>query len=479
MATVDDGEATGTDHFTYTGGSWTACGGCQADEYQGSFRYASNPGDEVTLSFTGTQATLSGYVEPAGGIASVSVDGGAPTDVNLYAAKAARSTLFTTPVLPTGAHTVVFAVSGRTSGSSSTVNIDSATVMDVGPPATGATATDVGSPATGATGSSSGTTSSTGSSPTSSPPAAAGAWLSGESANTNGVDGSFANWRGRSVEIGGTWGADDTWGNMEASPYWTVGPDGAWADTPRMDYAMNAFPKEANSSQNWSAAASGAYDAHWTTIIRNLKDAWGSRPASSMYIRFAHEMNGNWYNHSVPPDQVANFKAAWVRIFDIVRAEFPGANLVWSVNHDNSWNYSETDLYPGDAYVDVVSMDSYNNYPWCNSVASCEEKFNATQNGGPAGLETLRQFAEAHGKPFAVSEWANAAVDADGGGGDAPTFLQYMHDWLTAHAGTGPGQVVYEVLFNTPGFQDHYEIFENGQPSGYETQTASLYAQLW
>lgn len=266
---------------------------------------------------------------------------------------------------------------------------------------------------------------------------------------------------------------------MEASPFWTVGPDGAWAKTPRMDYAMNAFPDNIGSSQNWAGAASGAYDAHWTTIIKNLKSAWGSRAASNMYIRFAHEMNGNWYGHSVPPAQVQNFKAAWVRISNIVKANFPGAKLVWSVNHDNSWSYSMTDLWPGDSYVDVVSMDSYNNYPWCSTAASCTAKFNLTQNGGPAGLETLRQFAQAHGKPFAVSEWANAAVNAGGGGGDAPEFYVAFHSWLTAHGGTGAGQVLYEVMFNTQGFGDHYEIFANGSSSKYEPLSAAKYIQLW
>ena len=459
--TVDDSVTTGTNHFTYTGSSWTNCGGCVTGAYRNAFRYAYATGNKAVFSFIGTQVDLYGYKEPAGGIASLSVDGGRGADRNFFYPKRVETLMFRSPVLRRGYHTITITVTGRKAGGTSpTINIDRANLTSA---ATGwaAAPKPVVTPPKKVV------------PPKKAPVVAAGKWLSGESNSINAKDGSFAAWRGRYLDIGGTWGSTADWASMEASPWWTVGPDGAWAGTPRMDYAMNAWPENIGSSQNWAPAASGVYDAHWTTILKNLKAAWGSRAASNMYIRFEHEMNGNWYNHSVPPAQIANFKAAWVRIHNLIRKYFPGAKLVWSVNHESAWNYSVTALWPGDANVDVVSMDSYNNYSWCNTEATCTAKFNATQNGGPAGLESLRRFALAHGKPFAVSEWSSAAVNNGGGGGDAPGFMQAFHNWLVAHGGAGPGKVQYEVLFNIPGFGDHYEVFQNGAASRYEPLAAA------
>ncbi len=129
--TVDDAVTSGTNRFAYSG-TWVTCGGCNAGAYQGSFRYAPFSGASLTFTFTGSQAALKGFKEPQGGIAAVSVDGGSSSDVSFFASSQSLSTVYTTPVLANGSHVVTLSFTGRTQGSSATINIDSATVSSGG-----------------------------------------------------------------------------------------------------------------------------------------------------------------------------------------------------------------------------------------------------------------------------------------------------------------------------------------------------------
>jgi hypothetical protein len=216
-----------------------------------------------------------------------------------------------------------------------------------------------------------------------------------------------------------------------------------------------------------------------------MKSAWGSRQANNLFIRFAHEMNGNWYPWRVSDSDVANFKASWIRYYNLVQANFPGAQMVWCPNAgtsstgDNGFVASygfPDDIYPGDAYVDVVSVDSYNRDPWVNDQTSFNSKMSSA-----SGMETYRAFAQTHGKPMSIGEWANASVNNGGGGGDAPNFFQYFHDWLVTYGSTtrAAGTVLYEVNFNVPGYGDHYEIYQGGVPNPNQPLSNAKYVSLW
>lgn len=313
-----------------------------------------------------------------------------------------------------------------------------------------------------------------------------GNWWSGQSDTSTTKDGSFATWRGRPVEIAGNWAATDTESNAINSIWWEVGTGdpqhSSYASIPRVDFASGALLD--NGSETWTAAANGAYDSRWMQQLQQMKLAWASRVATNMFIRFAHEFNGNWYPWKVVPADVANFKTAWARYANLRNQYFPGAQMVWCPNAGSSYSYDIRTLYPGNQYVDVIAVDKYNNYPWVNDFTSFTTEINRTSNGGPLGLETYRQFAEQQGKPFAVSEWSND-TNPDGeynqGGGDSPNYIQYFYDWLTVNGSQTPqaGKVLYEILFNVTGFPDsYYSFFPLGAEPG-NTDAAAKYAQLW
>lgn len=80
----------------------------------GSHMFSNDPGNEYAIAFTGTQVDLVAMTGPKFGIAQVSVDGGAPVDVDLYTADTRLGSLvYSTGVLPDGAHVVRVTVSGR------------------------------------------------------------------------------------------------------------------------------------------------------------------------------------------------------------------------------------------------------------------------------------------------------------------------------------------------------------------------------
>lgn len=107
--------------------------------------------------------------------------------------------------------------------------------------------------------------------------------------------------------------------------------------------------------------AAGKYDKYL--------DSWAQAAKSfgaEVWIRWAHEFNGNWYPWAVGENNkdakiyIAAFRRARDRFN---RAGAFNARWIWCANAesvpDASWN-DPRKAYPGDAYVDMISIDGYN-----------------------------------------------------------------------------------------------------------------------
>jgi hypothetical protein len=170
-------------------------------------------------------------------------------------------------------------------------------------------------------------------------------------------------------------------------------------------------------------------------LAQKIKTAIGVR---TIYMRLGHEANAGdtfdisttstpnikerypWHFKNPITGVMANaadYKAAWRRIARIYQNALGSQvkmvwNLVWQ--HDT---YTQVgNYYPGDAaatpdYVDVVSLDVYDNgNPYfVNSDANWTKtlgNYDAVTNGGQArGLQGILDFAKAKGKKFAIDEW--------------------------------------------------------------------------
>ncbi|CCE76583.1 glycoside hydrolase family 26 protein [Clavibacter nebraskensis] len=141
----------------------------------------------------------------------------------------------------------------------------------------------------------------------------------------------------------------------------------------------------------------GDYDSY----IRS----WGADLAKygqPVYLRFGHEMNGNWYPWSdgVNGNASGSYVQAWKHVHDLVAAQgATNVKWVWSPNVPYPGSTDLASLYPGADQVDVVALDGYN---WG---AVPGQRWTAPADLFGPGMAQLR--AVAPGKPLIIGEVAS------------------------------------------------------------------------
>ncbi len=135
----------------------------------------------------------------------------------------------------------------------------------------------------------------------------------------------------------------------------------------------------------------GDYDAYITSWATAAK-AWGH----PFFLRFAHEMNGNWYPWaaSVNGNTASEYIQAWQHVHNIfVSMGATNATWVWCVNVVAGMPTPISQIYPGDNYVDWLALDGYNRTtnPWQDFSALTGTTVNQLINIAP-------------GKPIMVAE---------------------------------------------------------------------------
>lgn len=175
-----------------------------------------------------------------------------------------------------------------------------------------------------------------------------------------------------------------------------------------------------------SEVMSGAYDELITKFARHIKE-WGH----PLILSFAGEMNGcwcppvNWQGCYNSPNGSEEYIQMYRHIHDIFATEgVTNVTWAWVVNHESIpnevWNQVDN-YYPGDAYVDVISVDGYN---WGNDgPGGCpvdagwktfDQVFSATltslSNTHPTKPFMLGEFASVEGTdPISKANWITDA----------------------------------------------------------------------
>jgi beta-mannanase len=164
--------------------------------------------------------------------------------------------------------------------------------------------------------------------------------------------------------------------------------------------------------------ASGGHDAYlhrWARQIRNYR--------GTVRLRFAHEMNGNWYpwSEQVNGNATGSFVAAWRHVRNLFAADgVRNVTWIWSPNVPYTGSTHLSRLYPGDRYVDAVALDGYNwstLLPWTTRQTFWE-------TFGPG----VRQVRALTTRPLFIGEVASTEI----GGGKAD-WVQDMFATLAAH----------------------------------------------
>lgn len=265
-----------------------------------------------------------------------------------------------------------------------------------------------------------------------------GTWSSGAVFLKSDSGRDFSQWRGEPATITSVF-ADRGDGNQRN--LWGYSALGDWSGD------VDLAPGMITRGETMADAASGRLDERWREAARTLHEDWGNK--DTVYLRIAHEMNGDWFAWSVTRDNAEDFKAGWRRYYRIIQEEVKAkgrdVRVVFCLNKDPKTKIPVDVFYPGDEYVDMMGVDFYDAYPTYPDQEAWDREWMKTKAGSPLGLGAHLAFAREHGKSLGIGEWGVS----NHGRRDNPFFIRKMREAFAANAGTGPGQLEYEVYFNT------------------------------
>lgn len=208
-----------------------------------------------------------------------------------------------------------------------------------------------------------------------------------------------------------------------------------WAsgNVPVISWELYLCPRSATPADVEARAARGDYDTYVAAWADRLKGfvsgsdgSLGTDDDRRVYIRLAHEMNGDWYPWSaaVGGDSPAHYVGLWQRVRGIFWAKGMDARTVqwiWAVNHEDVGGVPAEAFFPGIEYVDWIGIDGYNwgtSQPWSNW-RTPQEVF------GPM-VARLRAISW---RPLALTETASSSTRAGG------VDVAGKSAWITAFFG--------------------------------------------
>ena len=256
----------------------------------------------------------------------------------------------------------------------------------------------------------------------------------------------FTEWLGGKPDRAIDFFAQNTWESMVSSAAWSAT---CWKKTGLpMTFSVPMLTQSPGATL--AKGAAGEYDQHYRTIARYLVN----NGHAAAVIRLGWEFNADWYPWRAAADP-ASWVAYWKRIVDAMR-EVPGQRFrfewcpilgIQAIRADK--------LYPGDDYVDLIGLDTYND-SWTPGVTP-EQRWKTLMDQ-PYGLKWHRDFAAQHGKPATFPEWGTGLRPTGQGGGDDPYFIRQMAKWIAA------GDVAYHVYWDYPAADYNARLSDGHQP---------------
>lgn len=264
----------------------------------------------------------------------------------------------------------------------------------------------------------------------------------------------FETWLGKSVDMAQSAQPKDTWSNIEGNDF-QLTPMGTWKNAKAgrtINYSVSMFP-ESLGQAGLAQVAAGTHDAHFTALANNLVrfNLQGS------ILRLGWEFSGSWMPWYAGNGHEADFAGAFRRIVTVMRAAQPtaGFKFDWNPNHDMDPSMFNP-AYPGDAYVDYIGIDIYdqswvpNTFPYptiCDAACHLTRQQLAWSSYHGPNLARFQSFLALHPtKQLSFPEWGLVKNDdpAGPGGLDNPYFMQQMINFI----GDPSNRVGYQSYFD-------------------------------
>jgi hypothetical protein len=205
------------------------------------------------------------------------------------------------------------------------------------------------------------------------------------------------------------------------------------------------LPMLPNSGSTLGQGATGAYNSYFLQLAQDMVAAG----QGSSVIRPGWEFNGGWFPWAAN-GQAAAFVTYWQQIVTTMRS-VSGQHFTfeWNPTAGDQGVGNLANYYPGNAYVDEIGLDLYDQ-SW-GTYAGIASQWN-TDVTEPYGLDWLASFAASQGKKVTLPEWGLdpspstnnggvvSAPNTEVGGGDDPTFINDMAQWITQNQ-------VYEATY--------------------------------
>ncbi len=263
-------------------------------------------------------------------------------------------------------------------------------------------------------------------------PWASGAYLP---TGTPAAAAAFGAWRKRPLDIGEVWVNGSTWASI-IDPAWLYQH---WRGSPYTVVVSVPMLPADFPGVSIQACARGAYNAHWRQFGRVIR----SYGLGSSIVRLGWEFNGRWYPWA------ATNPTAWAECYrqavTSARSTAPGLRWDWNVNRGVSSALADpARAYPGNDYVSMIGVDSYDWWPSVASAGGWRKQLNGEQ-----GLNYWLTFAKAHGKKLSVPEWGSIRYGRSAGRDDP----QYIRDMRAFFPGKRP---LYSLRGHLPGL--HREL---------------------
>jgi mannan endo-1,4-beta-mannosidase len=182
-----------------------------------------------------------------------------------------------------------------------------------------------------------------------------------------------------------------------------------WAGNPN---AVNVNSDNCSQTYDLQNIISGKFDPYIRQWAQSAK-AWGY----PFFLRFAPEMNGNWYpwSEQCPENKPGQYVQAWQHVHDIFnKVGADNVTWVWSPNVIYPGSTLLSELYPGNQYVDWVGIDGYNwstfyFHQWQSFTGVFQSTYQTIENMALNKPMMVAQTASA-GNPYDKSAWISNAL---------------------------------------------------------------------